>query len=100
MKISRGAVRVSLRFPTPEAHGSIAGIETISHLRENGRITIMFTAFDGAPRIVRLFGKGNPPADLRCEHADILRQEPLTSLDQRSTLNSSLLRRGIQVLVR
>ncbi|KAF5353892.1 hypothetical protein D9756_007117 [Leucocoprinus leucothites] len=35
-----------------------SGIETISHLRENGRITVMFTAFDGPPRICRLFGKG------------------------------------------
>ena len=59
MKISPEAVRKSLRLPTPEAHDTIAGIETISHIRENGRITIMFTAFDGAPRIVRLFGKGN-----------------------------------------
>lgn len=45
--------------PHPEAHGVIAGIETISHIRENGRITIMFTALNGAPQIVRLFGKGN-----------------------------------------
>ena len=36
----------------------ISGVETISHIRENGRITIMFNAFDGPPRIVRLFGKG------------------------------------------
>ncbi|KAF9646297.1 hypothetical protein BDM02DRAFT_3171887 [Thelephora ganbajun] len=35
-----------------------SGIETISHIRENGRITVMFSAFEGAPRIVRLFGKG------------------------------------------
>ncbi|KAJ2918098.1 hypothetical protein MD484_g2310, partial [Candolleomyces efflorescens] len=35
-----------------------SGIETISHLRENGRITIMFTAFEGPPMIVRLFGTG------------------------------------------
>jgi len=35
-----------------------SGVETISHLRENGRITVMFNAFEGAPRIVRLFGKG------------------------------------------
>ncbi len=34
------------------------GIETISHMRENGRMTIMFNAFIGPPRIVRLFGKG------------------------------------------
>lgn len=35
-----------------------SGVETIAHLRENGRITIMFCAFDGAPRIVRLYGCG------------------------------------------
>ncbi len=35
-----------------------SGVETISHLRENGRITIMFCAFDGPPRIVRLQGQG------------------------------------------
>ena len=36
------------------------GVETISHLRENGRITVMFSAFDGPPRICRLFGTGQP----------------------------------------
>jgi len=35
-----------------------SGVETISHVRENGRITIMFTAFVGPPRIVRLWGTG------------------------------------------
>lgn len=35
-----------------------SGIETISHLRENGRITVMFSALDGPPRILRLFGVG------------------------------------------
>lgn len=35
-----------------------SGIETVAHLRENGRITIMFCAFTGAPRIVRLQGHG------------------------------------------
>jgi len=37
-----------------------SGNETISHLYEpgNGRITIMFNAFEGSPRIVRLFGRG------------------------------------------
>ena len=33
-------------------------METIAHIRENGRLTIMFCAFEGAPRIVRLWGKG------------------------------------------
>lgn len=35
-----------------------SGVETIAHLRENGRIVIMFGAFAGPPRIVRLHGVG------------------------------------------
>lgn len=35
-----------------------SGVETIAHIRQNGRITIMFCAFEGAPRIVRLYGAG------------------------------------------
>jgi hypothetical protein len=35
-----------------------SGIETVSHLRDNGRIVIMFCAFEGAPRILRLYGRG------------------------------------------
>src|ERR1700733_16041966 len=35
-----------------------SGIETVAHLRQNGRITIMFCAFEGRPLILRLFGRG------------------------------------------
>lgn len=35
-----------------------SGIETVAHLRENGRLTIMFCAFEGRPMIVRLHGQG------------------------------------------
>jgi hypothetical protein len=35
-----------------------SGVETIAHLRDNGRITIMFCAFEGKPNIVRLYGRG------------------------------------------
>lgn len=35
-----------------------SGIETVAHLQENGRIVIMFCAFEGAPKIVRLHGRG------------------------------------------
>ncbi|GAA2492718.1 pyridoxamine 5'-phosphate oxidase family protein [Terrabacter carboxydivorans] len=35
-----------------------SGAETVAHLRENGRITVMFCAFEGAPNIVRLHGRG------------------------------------------
>jgi hypothetical protein len=39
-----------------DSHGS--GAETIAHLRADGRITLMFCAFDGPPNIVRLYGTG------------------------------------------
>lgn len=35
-----------------------SGVETIAHLKENGRIIVMLCAFDGPPRIVRLQGRG------------------------------------------
>ena len=35
-----------------------SGAETAAHLQENGRIVIMFCAFDGPPKIVRLHGRG------------------------------------------
>jgi hypothetical protein len=34
--------------------------ETVAHLRENGRITLMWCAFDGPPNIVRIHGRGEP----------------------------------------
>ncbi len=35
-----------------------SGVETVAHVRENGRITLMFCAFQGPPRILRLHGWG------------------------------------------
>jgi hypothetical protein len=42
-----------------------SGAETIAHVRENGRIVVMFCAFSGPPRIVRLHGHATvlPPDD-------------------------------------
>ena len=37
-----------------------SGAETIAHMRDNGRITLMFAAFQGPPNIVRLYGTGRP----------------------------------------
>jgi hypothetical protein len=45
-----------LRVAYLDYHGS--GAETMAHLRENGRITVMFCSFQGAPNIVRLHGRG------------------------------------------
>ncbi len=35
-----------------------SGVETIAHLRENGRIVVMLCAFEGPPRVVRFHGRG------------------------------------------
>ncbi|MCH9694754.1 MAG: pyridoxamine 5'-phosphate oxidase family protein [Gammaproteobacteria bacterium] len=42
-----------------------SGVETIAHVRENGRIVIMLCAFDGPPQIMRFHGAGEvvTPAD-------------------------------------
>jgi hypothetical protein len=42
-----------------------SGIETIAHLRQNGRITIMFCSFTRSAKILRLYGTGHVvvPAD-------------------------------------
>lgn len=45
-----------------------SGAETIAHVRENGRIVLMFCAFAGPPKIVRLHGKAKasaPESELR-----------------------------------
>ena len=46
-----------------------SGNETAAHLRENGRITLMFCAFEGPPRILRLYGTGRAvlPGDAEWE---------------------------------
>jgi hypothetical protein len=35
-----------------------SGIETVAHVQQNGRITLLFCAFEGPPRLVRLYGTG------------------------------------------
>src|ERR1043165_3915969 len=51
-------------------HGS--GAETIAHLRDNGRITLMFCAFEGPPNIVRLYGTGRAVEVTDPEFAELL----------------------------
>jgi hypothetical protein len=36
-----------------------SGVETIAHLRQNGRIVLMMCAFEGPPNILRIYGKGD-----------------------------------------
>ncbi|MDA0994721.1 MAG: pyridoxamine 5'-phosphate oxidase family protein [Proteobacteria bacterium] len=35
-----------------------SGIETVAHLRDNGRIVLMLCAFEGPPKIFRFYGRG------------------------------------------
>lgn len=55
-----GAGTFAVLSPTSVAYLDFAGsgAETIAHLRENGRIVLMFCAFEGRPKIVRLHGQG------------------------------------------
>ena len=48
-----------------------SGVETIAHLRENGRLTVMFCAFVGRPRIVRIQGRGRVVMPTDAEWADV-----------------------------
>lgn len=49
-----------------------SGAETIAHLRENGRIIVMFCAFAGPPKIVRLHGRGTPVTPTHPDYGRLL----------------------------
>jgi hypothetical protein len=55
-----------------------SGVETIAHLRQNGRLTIMFCAFEGRARVLRLYGQGrvaqpgSPEWDELAPHFDLI----------------------------
>ncbi len=53
-----------------------SGIETVAHLKENGRIVLMFCAFDSAPKIVRFHGRGEVVEPVHPEFADLVGQFP------------------------
>jgi predicted pyridoxine 5'-phosphate oxidase superfamily flavin-nucleotide-binding protein len=67
-----GMFRVTgpLGFAYADMLGS--GIETIAHLRDNGRICVMFAAFEGPPKIVRLHGRGRVVQQADPEFASLL----------------------------
>jgi hypothetical protein len=49
-----------------------SGNETAAHMGENGRITFMFCAFEGRPRILRLFGRGRAVLPGSSEWAELM----------------------------
>ena len=54
-----------------------SGAETAAHLRENGRIVIMFCAFDGPPKIVRLHGHGTVITSSDCRFPELSSRFPV-----------------------
>jgi len=56
--------------------GTGSSAETVAHLRENGRIVLMFCAFSGPPKIVRLHGKGRVITKTSADWADWLARFP------------------------
>lgn len=54
-----------------------SGVETIAHLKENGRIILMFCAFDGPPIIVRLHGRGRVVEPESPEFSSFVSQFPV-----------------------
>nr|WP_273482808.1 pyridoxamine 5'-phosphate oxidase family protein [Kribbella italica] len=53
-----------------------SGVETIAHLREpgNGRVCVMFCAFDGRPQVVRIHGRGTVVRKDDAEFAELRRE--------------------------
>jgi hypothetical protein len=64
-----------------------SGVETIAHLRENGRIVLMFCSFERAPKIVRLHGIGRPVQQGDERFAEVLATFELSD-EQRPTVRS------------
>src|SRR5262249_59410850 len=61
----------------------------IAHLRENGRITICFCAFEGPPKILRLYGRGEAIEAGHDEFAALLAHFP-SYLGTRSVVRVAL----------
>lgn len=53
-----------------------SGAETLAHLRDDGRIVLMFCAFEGAPKIVRFHGRGQGLEPQDAEYAELRARFP------------------------
>lgn len=67
-----------------------SGVETIAHLRDNGRITLMFCTFEGNPLIVRLYGRGEPVLPGDDGYDDLRARFPADVLAVRSVIRVRL----------
>ncbi|MFK7739012.1 MAG: pyridoxamine 5'-phosphate oxidase family protein [Planctomycetota bacterium] len=71
-----------------------SGVETVAHLRDNGRIVLMFCAFEGAPQIVRLHGRGEVLRPDHAEFAGLLQRFERRELGVRSIIRVECTRIG------
>jgi len=51
-----------------------SGVETIAHVKENGRIVLMFCAFQGPPNVLRLHGRARVVRPSRAEFSELAGQ--------------------------
>ena len=68
------AVLGPMRLAYVDVGGS--GIETVAHLKENGRITIMLCSFDGPPKTFRFYGHGTVIEPHEAGFAELLANFP------------------------
>ena len=59
-----------------------SGCETLAHIRENGRVTLMFCTFQGDPLIVRIFGTGSAALNGTAEFDEKVANFGDTALDK------------------
>lgn len=74
----KGLDTLAILGPTTVAYLDLtgSGVETIAHLRDNGRICIMLCAFEGPPRILRLQGRGEVVDRSHPDHAALVAAFP------------------------
>ncbi|MDP1721090.1 MAG: pyridoxamine 5'-phosphate oxidase family protein [Candidatus Nanopelagicaceae bacterium] len=53
-----------------------SGAESLAHIRQNGRVVIMFCAFEGPPNIVRLHGQGTVHTQTDASFSELAGQFP------------------------
>jgi hypothetical protein len=53
-----------------------SGVETVAHVKENSRITLMFCAFAGPPKILRLYGRARVLEPQDAEYPALLGRFP------------------------
>jgi hypothetical protein len=53
-----------------------SGVETIAHLRENGRVCALFCSYDKRPRLVRLHGRGSVHLPGTAEFDEVAARHP------------------------